>query len=90
MNAVLFLLMSVGYIAAWWLAVDIMGGYRLVELEWVPVAFAAFAVPMMIADSLYATGWNKWALGAWFVTPLVIDAVWLIRRALRMRRGTIG
>jgi len=69
------------YLAAWWLAIHVLGGYRFAELEWIPVAIA-FVFPIMIADVLHGTGWDNWAVGAWCAIPLIIDAVWLVRRLM--------
>jgi len=43
-------------VAAWWFAIHVLGGRRFIELGWLPIAIAAFGIPVMIADTLHGTG----------------------------------
>lgn len=70
-------------IGIWWLAVRICGGARLGGLEWLPVALAVFAVPIMIADVCAIQPYRTLGhalIAGWFGVAVIIDAVWLLRR----------
>jgi hypothetical protein len=80
----IFLLMFlVGWVAIWWLAVRAVFGRWFGVLEWLPVGFAAFGVPMMIAD-LEAVAHSRisanWAIAGWSGVALLIGGVWVARR----------
>jgi len=76
-----------GWVGLWWLAVRVVFGRSLGAMEWLPVAIAAFAVPILMADMSAAHGREKedsWMLLAWGGVAVVIDAWWLVLRARRL------
>lgn len=78
------------YVAVWWLAVRVLFGRRLGYFEWVPVAIAAFAIPMLLADWNAGSrfGWSDgWVLWFWFSIAAIIDIAWAVNRVFnRLRR----
>lgn len=79
------IILLVGWIGLWWLAVQAVFGNRMSPWEWMPVVFAAFAVPMLLADSTVRNQWIlPWMIGAWGAVALAVDLVWLYKR---IRRG---
>ena len=77
-----------GYVAVWWLAIRVLFG-RLDYYEWVPVAIAAFAIPMLLADWNAGSRWG-WSdgciLGVWFSIAAIIDTAWAVYRVVKRRR----
>ena len=83
----------VGYVAVWWLAVRIVFRGWFGVFTWVPVAVAAFGIPMMAADLMATSHWRSaeaYLLAGWAALPLAIDSAWLIVRRLRRRGSGVG
>lgn len=82
----LTLVVVCGWFGLWWLAVRAVFGRYFGAAEWVPVAVLGFAVPLLAAD-LAATSRAGFKLEPFFVgwalAPVVIDAVWVVRRVAR-------
>lgn len=75
-----------GWVAAWWLAVRGIFGRRFGLFEWVPVAFLAFGVPLLVLDLAAASAWgftDGQLLAVWGGIAVVIDATWGVRRVAR-------
>ncbi|HEX4607510.1 MAG TPA: hypothetical protein VH092_04820 [Urbifossiella sp.] len=73
------------WVAAWWLAVGVVFGRSHSPFAWLPVAFCAFGVPMLIAsvNSTIPRESVGYAVAVWASVPLVIDAVWGTRQVCR-------
>jgi hypothetical protein len=83
----------VGNAAAWWLAIWVIFRWRLGPLTWVPVAIAAFGVPMIAADLATTCGRRGAEAGivtAWAAIPLANDATRGIMRLLRRHSAGAG
>jgi hypothetical protein len=83
---ILLLMFLAGWVALWWLAVRSIFGRWFGVLEWLPVGYAAFGIPLMIADLAATTHPRvsaEWLLAAWAGVALLIDGVWVGRRVRR-------
>ena len=74
------------WVLSWWLAVRIVFGSRFGVLEWIPVAFASFGVPLCLADWAAVNRGlvsAEWLGAAWGGVAIAIDFTWASWRFCR-------
>jgi hypothetical protein len=54
-----------GYVAAWWLAIRIVFGNRFGVFLWMPVAWAAIGMPIVLVD----VEWSRGQYAGWPYAP---------------------
>jgi hypothetical protein len=71
----LFVLIAIAYLGAWWRGVRIVFGDRFVPVEWIPIFVLAVGVPMVVADLLATSslhGSESWLIGSWAFIPVPV------------------
>ena len=80
----MWLVIAVPYVIAWWTTLRWLFGRWFQPLEWIPVAILAFGIPYFILDVFASRGeaLGYWLAGAWAALPAPI----LLHHGLRRWR----
>ncbi|MCI0682197.1 MAG: hypothetical protein L0Y71_08840 [Gemmataceae bacterium] len=83
---IVWLLIAIPYMVAWWATLRILFGRWFQPLEWIPVSILAFGIPFVLLDTFAARGESLgyWLAGAWGAVPAPV----LLWRGFRRWRRT--